>query len=54
MGSKKIKAIVVDLHKMPQLHDRKKYMQACANTAPWLREQEGVKNSEQPRYRLCG
>ena len=26
MGSKKVKAIVVDLHKMPPLHDRKKVM----------------------------
>ena len=44
MGSKKIKAIVVDLHKMPQLHDRKKYMQGVREYGARLREQEGVKN----------
>ena len=44
MGSKKIKAIVVDLHKMPQLHDRKKYMQSVREYGARLREQEGVKN----------
>ena len=44
MGSKKIKAIVVDLHKMPQLHDRKKYMQGVREYGARLREQEGVQN----------
>jgi len=44
MGSKKVKAIVVDLHKMPQLHDRKKVMQAVREYGAKLREQEGVKN----------
>ena len=44
MGSKKVKAIVVDLHKMPQLHDRKKVMHAVREYGARLREQEGVKN----------
>ena len=44
MGSKKVKAIVVDLHKMPQLHDRKKVMHAVREYGARLRQQEGVKN----------
>jgi aldehyde:ferredoxin oxidoreductase len=44
MGSKKVKAIVVDLYKMPQLHDRKKVMHAVREYGARLREQEGVKN----------
>ncbi len=44
MGSKKVKAIVVELHKMPQLHDRKKVMQAVREYGAKLREQEGVRN----------
>jgi aldehyde:ferredoxin oxidoreductase len=44
MGSKKVKAIVVDLHKMPQLHDRKKVMQAVREYGARLREQDGVRN----------
>ena len=44
MGSKKVKAIVVDLHKMPPLHDRKKVMQAVREYGSRLREQEAVRN----------
>lgn len=44
MGSKKVKAIVVELHKMPNLHDRKKVMQAVREYGARLREQEGVRN----------
>ncbi len=44
MGSKKVKAIVVELHKMPTLHDRKKVMQAVREYGGRLREQEGVRN----------
>ncbi len=44
MGSKKVKAIVVEMHKMPHLHDRKKVMQAVREYAVKLREQEGVRN----------
>jgi len=34
MGSKRVKAIVVELYKMPQLHDRKKSCRPFASTAP--------------------
>ena len=44
MGSKKVKAIVVDQHKMPTLHERKKVMQAVREYGARLREQEGVRN----------
>jgi len=44
MGSKKVKAIVVDLHKMPQLHDRKKVMQAVREYGARLRDQDAVRN----------
>ncbi|MCP4386896.1 MAG: aldehyde ferredoxin oxidoreductase [Gammaproteobacteria bacterium] len=44
MGSKKVKAIVVELHKMPMLHDRKKVMRAVREYGAKLREQEGVRN----------
>jgi len=44
MGSKKVKAIVVDLHKMPQLHNRKKVMQAVREYGARLGEQEAVRN----------
>ncbi len=43
MGNKKVKAIVVDLHKMPQLHDRGKVMQSVREYGAKLREQEGVR-----------
>lgn len=36
MGSKKVKAIVVDLHKMPLLHERKKVMQGVREYAKAL------------------
>ena len=44
LGSKRVKAIVVDLHKMPTLHDRKKVMGAVREYGALLREQEGVRN----------
>jgi aldehyde:ferredoxin oxidoreductase len=44
MGSKKVKAIVVEKHKMPQLHDRKKVMHAVREYGAKLREQDGVRN----------
>ncbi len=44
MGSKRVKAIVVDLHRMPPLHDRKKVMGAVREYGARLREQEGVRN----------
>jgi len=44
MGSKKVKAIVVELHKMPPLHDRKKVMHAVREYGARLREQDAVQN----------
>ncbi|MCX7173862.1 MAG: aldehyde ferredoxin oxidoreductase [Proteobacteria bacterium] len=43
MGSKKIKAIVIDFDKMPELHDRKKVMQAVREYGAKLGEQEVIK-----------
>ena len=42
MGSKKVKAIVVDLHKMPQLHDRKKTLTAVRTYAKWIQEDPSI------------
>jgi aldehyde:ferredoxin oxidoreductase len=44
MGSKKVKAIIVDLDKMPQLHDRKKVIAAVRDYAAKLEEQPAVQN----------
>ncbi len=44
MGAKKVKAIVVDLDKMPPLHDRKKVIGAVRDYAAKLEEQSGVQN----------
>lgn len=44
MGAKKVKAIVVDLDKMPELHDRKKVIGAVRDYAAKLEEQDAVKN----------
>ncbi len=44
MCSKKVKTIVVERHKMPGLHDRKKVMQAVREYGAMLREQDGVRN----------
>ncbi len=48
MGSKKVKAIVIDLHKMPNLHDRKKTLGAVRTYAKWIREDPAVKNTYSP------
>lgn len=42
MGSKKVKAIVIDVHKMPQLHDRKKTLGAVKTYAKWIQESEAI------------
>ncbi len=42
MGAKKVKAIVVELNRMPQLHDRKKVMGAVREYGAKLRESEAV------------
>ena len=44
MGAKKVKAIVVDLDKMPDLHDRKKVIAAVRDYAARLEEQSAVQN----------
>ena len=38
MGSKKVKAIVVDLHRMPVFHDRKKVIESIRTYANWMKE----------------
>ena len=42
MGSKKVKAIVIDLNKMPKLHDRKKFMGSVKQYNSLLDEQDPV------------
>lgn len=42
MGSKKVKAIVIDLHKMPTFHDRKKLMGAIREYGAKLGEQPAI------------
>ena len=44
MGAKKVKAIVVDMDKMPPLHDRKKVIAAVREYAAKLEEQDAVQN----------
>ncbi|VAW36041.1 Tungsten-containing aldehyde:ferredoxin oxidoreductase [hydrothermal vent metagenome] len=48
MGNKKVKAIVVDLHKMPQLHDRKKTLTAVRTYAKWIQEDPAIQSSYNP------
>jgi aldehyde:ferredoxin oxidoreductase len=38
MGSKRVKAIVIELHQMPELHDRKKTLDDVKTYGGWLRE----------------
>lgn len=42
MGSKKVKAIVVDLNKMPTFHDRKKVIQGVKKYAELLKADAGI------------
>jgi len=42
MGSKKVKAIVVDLHKMPTFHDRKKVMGAVREYGARLGKEQAI------------
>lgn len=44
LGSKKVKAIVVDMDKMPPLHDRKKVIAAVREYAAKLEAQDAVQN----------
>ncbi|WP_420630979.1 aldehyde ferredoxin oxidoreductase C-terminal domain-containing protein [Candidatus Leptofilum sp.] len=48
MGSKKVKAIVVDLHKMPTLHDRKKTLESVRTYAKWINEDPSIQNGYKP------
>lgn len=46
MGAKKIKAIVIDKHKMPSMKERKKFMGALKEYGTLLGESPAVKNLE--------
>jgi aldehyde:ferredoxin oxidoreductase len=46
MGSKKVKAIIIDKHKMPTLHDRKKVMGAVKDYGKKLGESPAIKALE--------
>lgn len=48
MGSKKVKAVVIDLHKMPKLHDRKKTLSGVRSYAKKLQADPTVTNFFQP------
>ncbi|MCB9006551.1 MAG: aldehyde ferredoxin oxidoreductase [Ardenticatenaceae bacterium] len=48
MGSKKVKAIVIELHKMPELHDRKKTLDAVRGYAKLIQEDPVIQNSYNP------
>ena len=48
MGSKKVKAIVIDIHKMPPLHDRKKTLGAVKQYAKWVQESEAIMSVYNP------
>lgn len=44
MGTKKVKAVVVDLHKMPQFHERKKLMGAVREYNKMLKAEPAIDN----------
>lgn len=48
MGSKKVKAIVIELHKMPKLHDRKKTLESVRTYAKWIQEDPAIQNTYAP------
>ena len=48
MGSKKVKAIVIDVHRMPNLMDRKKTLSAVKTYAGWVREDSAIQNTYNP------
>ena len=48
MGSKKVKGIVIDLHKMPELHDRKKTLESVRTYAKMIQEDPVIQNSYNP------
>lgn len=48
MGSKKVKAIVIELHQMPKLHDRKKTLDSVRSYAKMIQEDPVIQNSYNP------
>ncbi|MCA9916621.1 MAG: hypothetical protein KC445_01655 [Anaerolineales bacterium] len=48
MGSKKVKAIVIELHTMPNLHDRKKTLDSVRTYAKWIREDPTIQSVYTP------
>lgn len=48
MGSKKVKAIVVDLHTMPQLHDRKKSLETIRTYAKLIQADPTIQTTYTP------
>ncbi len=48
MGSKKVKAIVIELHQMPKLHDRKKTLDSVRTYAKLIQEDPVIQNSYRP------
>lgn len=47
MGSKKVKAIIVDLDRMPSMHDRKQVMQAVKSYRKQLEEQPAIRTFQE-------
>jgi len=47
MGSKKVKAIIVDLDRMPPMHDRKQVMQAVKSYRKQLEEQPAIRTFQE-------
>lgn len=48
LGSKKVKAIVLEMASMPQLHDRKKTFSAVRTYAQWIQEDSSIQNTYNP------
>lgn len=48
MGSKKVKAIVIDLHKMPPLFDKKKALGSVRQYAKWVQEDSAIQSVYNP------
>ena len=48
MGNKKVKAIVIDLHKMPPLFDKKKTLGSVKQYANWVQEDNAIQTVYNP------
>lgn len=48
MGSKRVKAIVVDVHRLPPLFDKKKTLQAVRTYGKWIQEDEVIMSTYNP------